>query len=114
MSKHLDDQFEQLLDQIKDKSELDSIHSKLFKRGVEKLLQAELSVHLADKDSDEVSRPNKRNGYWSKTLKTAEGDVPIDVPRDRNGEFDPMTVPKHKTMSAELEEVMISPYMPKG
>lgn len=89
--------------------QLDALQSRLFKRGVEKLLQAELSAQMSDQNQED--RPsNKRNGYSSKTLKTSQGDVPIQVPRDRNAEFEPLIIPKHKTMSSELEEVMLSLY----
>ncbi len=105
MNEELEKQLEELLSKIEDKSQLDALQSKLFKRGVEKLLQSELTAHLHEQGED-----NKRNGYSGKTLKTDQGDVPIRVPRDRQGSFEPVTVPKHKTMSSEIESVMLSLY----
>ncbi|HQB53748.1 MAG TPA: transposase, partial [Bacteroidales bacterium] len=48
----------------------------------------------AGKNSD-----NSRNGFSRKTLKTNLGEVPLDVPCDRNSTFDPVVVPKHERMS---------------
>ena len=59
---------------------------------------------------DKPVSTNHRNGFSEKTLKTSKGDVKIKVPRDRESSFDPVTVPKHKTMSQEVEDVMISLY----
>ncbi len=110
MKKELEHQLEELLNNVEDKAELDLLRSKLFKRGVEKLLQAELTAQIGHGPYENSVSDNKRNGFSSKTLKTSDGDVEIKVPRDRQGAFDPVTVPKHKTMSLQLEEVMISLY----
>ncbi len=110
MKKELEKQLDLLVDQIKDKSQLNDLSDKLFKRGVEKLLQAEMTAHLGYAPYEVQDAENKRNGYTSKTLKTSKGEVPIQIPRDRNGEFEPLTVPKHKTMSQEIEQIMLSLY----
>lgn len=106
--KHLD----ALLAQVKDKKELDRLRDTIFKRGVEALLNAEMTAHLGHDRYEKTAEPkyNRRNGYSSKTLKTEDGDVKIDVPRDRDASFDPVTVKKHKTMSEEIEGVMMSLY----
>ncbi len=53
---------------------------------------------------------NIRNGHSEKTIKTASGDQRIRVPRDRQGTFDPVIVPKHKSMSQELEDCVLLLY----
>jgi len=53
---------------------------------------------------------NSRNGYSNKTLKTNIGDIPLDVPRDRDSSFDPVIVPKHQRMSARIEQAIITLY----
>ena len=40
---------------------------------------------------------NRRNGYGNKTLKSTYGDIPVDVPRDREATFEPQSIPKHQT-----------------
>ena len=46
---------------------------------------------------------NLRKGYLEKILSTTNGEFTIDVPRDRNGTFEPVIIPKHKTMAQQLE-----------
>ena len=59
-----------------------------------------------NKDTD-----NSRNGYNSKTLHTSYGDMELDVPRDRNGEFEPKLVKKYQnTLTQDMEEKIISMY----
>ena len=60
-----------------------------------------------DEDSDYA---NARNGYKSKTLKSNYGEVPIKVPQDRNSDFNPKVVPKHKRDISEIEGKIISMY----
>jgi transposase-like protein len=56
----------------------------LLKQLTEAALEAELDSHLAD---DVV--PNRKNGKSSKTIKTSEGKIDLDTPRDRAGTFEP-------------------------
>ena len=54
---------------------------------------------------------NSRNGYNSKTLHTSYGDMELDVPRDRNGEFEPKIIKKYQnTLTQDMEEKIISMY----
>src|SRR5699024_11273039 len=54
--------------------------------------------------------PNRRNGYTKKTLKTTVGDVPIEVPRDREGTFEPVVVPKRKRDVSAIEDKVLAMY----
>lgn len=95
---------EELVSQLKNKEDFDQVRDQLFKRGVESLLQAEMSAHIGHDKGEIPSSENVRNGYSSKTLKTSVGEQTIQVPRDRNASFEPVIVPKHQTMAAELED----------
>ena len=53
---------------------------------------------------------NSRNDCSNNVLKTNIGDVPLDVPRDRDSSFDPVIVPKHQRMSARIEQSIITMY----
>ena len=55
------------------------------------MLQGEMNSHLGDSNNErgEKESVNRRNGHSKKTLKTTVGDVPIEVPRDRDGAFAP-------------------------
>src|SRR5512135_1805419 len=75
-------------------------------------LQAELTDHLGYAKGDPAGRgtPNSRNGTSPKTLATEVGDVPLAVPRDRAGSFEPRLVPKGQRRAGGLDEVIISLY----
>jgi putative transposase len=85
----------------------------IFKSTIERLLKSELDGHLGYK-TKEFSKSrlvdNKRNGSYKKTLKTCSGNIEIDVPRDRNGSFEPKVVPKHDSLNSKLERQIISMY----
>ena len=76
-------------------------------------LDAEMDEHLGyDRyDTKEKETDDSRNGHSSKTLRTSFGDTPIQVPRDRKGEFDPVILRKNQTsISQDIEEKIISMY----
>ena len=82
----------------------------LFKRGVEELLAGELEDHLGYEKHHLSAGSNKRNGKLSKTIKTARGSYSIEVPRDREGSFEPKLIPKRKRMIDQIEDVVIGLY----
>ena len=90
---------EEALQKIKSQSELDDFFSDLYKQAVEGMLKAELDEHLGYEKHQArgMPRDNSRNGFSNKTLKTNIGDIPLDVPRDRESSFDPVIVPKHES-----------------
>ena len=76
----------------------------LIKKLTEMALEAEIEIHLAQ----DLER-NRKNGKTSKTMKSSSGEFELNVPRDRNGSFEPEIVKKHQThMSDELEEKILS------
>ncbi|MGL5437834.1 MAG: IS256 family transposase [Lachnospiraceae bacterium] len=83
-----------------------------FQDILQELMEAELDATLGyekyQKDSADTS--NKRNGHSSKTLKSQYGQFQIDVPRDRNGEFEPKLIPKYQRDVSGIEEKVISLY----
>ncbi len=98
---------DQLLGQIDGQQEFKQVQDQLFKRGIESLLKAEMSAHLGYASGDKPLSDNIRNGYSEKTIKGQNGEHRIKVPRDRAAEFDPVVVPKHKSISQELEDCII-------
>jgi putative transposase len=98
--------------QFKTAADLEDFFRDLYKEGVQQMLQAEMDGHLGyEKHSPEGFRTgNSRNGTSPKTLKTSVGDVPIEVPRDRNSEFEPIVVPKYQTISEKIENAIIGMY----
>lgn len=100
------------LKKIKSQSELDDFFHGLYKQAVEGMLRAEMDEHLGyQKHQPKVNTGgNSRNGYSNKVLKTNIGNIPLDVPRDRESSFDPVLVPKHQRMSARIEQAIITLY----
>ena len=76
----------------------------LIKQLTEAALAAEIDSHLAQDLSS-----NRKNGYSSKTMKSDHGTFELDVPRDRNGNFEPEIVKKNQTsMTSEIEDKILS------
>jgi len=98
------------LKQFKSGEELESFLSQLQKRAVEKMLEGEMDAHLGYDKHQTSTNANSRNGYSSKTLKNAYGEAEIKVPRDRDGSFKPVLVPKRKSMAEGVENIIISMY----
>lgn len=84
----------------------------LTKLLVEKALDAEMSAHLGHGKHEPVANPagNTRNGKSRKTLKGDFGELPIEVPRDRHGTFEPLLIPKHQTRWTGFDDKVISLY----
>ena len=76
---------------------------------LESELDSELGYEPYDVKNKETD--NSRNGHSKKTLRTSMGKVDIQVPRDRNGEFEPKILPKNQTsISQDMENKIISMY----
>jgi putative transposase len=90
----------------------DGLLSRLTGALVERMLEAEMSQHLGYEKHDPIGRGsgNSRNGHTSKTLKTERGELEIEVPRDRQGSFEPQVVPKRETHFDGFDDVILSLY----
>jgi len=66
----------------------------LTKALVERCLDAELETHLEEAKCRDASKSDRRNGHSHKTLKGEFGEVVLEVPRDRNGDFEPQLLKK--------------------
>ena len=84
----------------------------LTKLLVEKALDAEMTEHLGHGRHEPVANPvgNTRNGRSRKTLKGEFGELPIEVPRDRQGSFEPQLIPKHQTRWTGFDDKILSLY----
>jgi transposase-like protein len=98
------------LKQFKSGTELTTFLEDLHKRGVEKILEGELDAHLDYEKHQKRNDTNARNGYASKKLKTTLGETTIQVPRDREGSFNPMLIKKRQSTAEGLENIIISLY----
>lgn len=85
----------------------DGAFAPLLKEFLEEALQAEMESHL----EEERPQGNRKNGYNSKIVKTSQGEIPIDTPRDRQSTFDPEIVRKREIILADkLESKIIGLY----
>jgi putative transposase len=84
----------------------------LTKSLVERAMHAELKQHLGYEKHDPAGRGsgNSRNGTSPKTLKGDFGEVELEVPRDRQGTFEPKIVPKHERRFTGFDDKILSLY----
>lgn len=85
------------LAQFKTGEDVDSFLRGLHTKVNEQMLEAEMDNHLGyEKHSkDGLNTGNSRNGKYTKTIQSEHGEAIINVPRDREGDFEPLVVPKH-------------------
>jgi putative transposase len=90
----------------------DGAIKKLMAQSLEQMLESELTEHLGYEKHSPVGRNsgNNRNGKTHKTLRNDNGEIEITVPRDRNGEFDPIIVKKYERTIGPIEDKIISMY----
>lgn len=98
---------------VKDGTDVNSIMRDMMSIILEGTLDAEMDEELGYSRYDYKNKDtkNSRNGYSSKTMHTSYGDMDINVPRDRNGEFEPQVIRKYQnTITQDMEEKIISMY----
>ena len=84
----------------------------LTKAILERALQAEMTQHLGHKKNQLIGNEsgNARNGSSKKTLKGDFGALPIEIPRDREGTFEPKLIGKHQTRWMGFDDKILSLY----
>jgi transposase-like protein len=95
--------------------DLNGVMKTLMKSAIEQMLGSELSVHLKEEQTtavDEVAAPrrNRRNGTSPKSVQGDLGKLALEVPRDREGTFEPQLVPKHQRRLAGFDEKILALY----
>ena len=84
----------------------------ITKRLVERVLEAEMAEHLGYErgERNEAARENPRNGTSPKRLKIDDGEIEIEVPRDRKSTFEPQLVKKHQRRLTGFDDKVLSLY----
>ena len=84
----------------------------LTKKLYERMLEGEMTHHLGYPPNapEGKNTGNSRNGKSTKTVTTDTGPVQIDVPRDRNGEFEPQLVKKHQRRTSSFDDAVLALY----
>lgn len=98
---------------LKDGNDVKDMMREMLSVVLDESLEGELDEELGytrydykNKDTD-----NSRNGFSKKTMHTSYGDLDINIPRDRNGEFEPQIIKKHQnTITQDMEEKILSMY----
>lgn len=90
----------------------EGVFAKLFASTLEQMLEGELTEHLGYEPYEAAGRNsgNNRNGYYPKKVRTSTGQTSIQVPRDRNGEFEPQILARYAGNTNELEEKILAMY----
>lgn len=90
----------------------DGAIKKLIAKSLEQMLESELTEHLVFErySPEDQNSGNSRNGKTHKTLKNDNGEIELTVPRDRNGEFDPVIVREYEKTIGSIEKKIISMY----
>jgi len=110
-----DELIDQLLGEYEGPEQLtgpDGLINQLRKRLIERAAGAELGQHLGYRPGAEApqEQPNRRNGISQKTLRTVDGPVTVELPRDRDASFEPRIVPKHARSFDGFDEQILALY----
>jgi transposase-like protein len=101
--------------------DLNGLLRTLMKSALERMLDTEMDVHLGRKSltglpaaevqsSGAAAAANRRNGHSKKTLRGEMGELTLDLPRDRDGSFEPQLIPKHQRRLAGFDEKILALY----
>lgn len=98
--------------QPKNKEEMQDALKDIFGPMLEAILQGEMDNHLgySANDHGEKETKNRRNGYIEKTVRSSYGEIPISVPRDRDGSFEPQAVQKRSRDITGIEDKVLAMY----
>ncbi|GAA4763821.1 IS256 family transposase [Citricoccus nitrophenolicus] len=91
---------------------VEELLSQMTKAVLERAMETELSDHLGYEAGDPAGNGtgNSRNGKTTKNVQTLQGPVEVTVPRDRNGSFEPVIVPKRARRLGKVEDMILSLY----
>ena len=97
--------------ELKTTEDVENALRNLFKDTLQEMLNAELTEHLGyEKNEYTDGKENYRNGYSNKIVHSSQGDINLNVPRDRNGSFDPIVVEKGQKDISNIEHKIIRIY----
>jgi len=107
------EEYNERVKNLRTASDVTSFVKDLVAPTIQAMLEAEMDNHLGYPKKHPIGNlsGNSRNGHYNKRLKTGTaGNVDIAVPRDRNGEFEPLAVRKYETVESDVEERIVSMY----
>jgi putative transposase len=106
---------EELLREYKNPEDLigeEGLLKQLTKALLEKVMSSELTHELgyAKHDKEAVKGKNRRNGTTKKTVRSKHGEIALDIPRDRDGEYEPVMIKKHQRRFDGFDDLILSLY----
>jgi putative transposase len=108
------DQIKQFIQEndIKTAKDVQEALKELFGETLQAMLEAEMDNHLGYQKHDDANKKttNRRNGHTQKTVRSGYGEVELSVPRDRDGEFEPLIVAKRQKSVTGIEEQILALY----
>lgn len=110
MTKEIQQLAQELASNIKTEEDLNEFSALLKKMTIEAALNAELREHLGFDKHQISTSTNSRNGTSKKTLKSPDGSLELEIPRDREGTFTPQLIKKHQTRITSMDEQILSLY----
>ena len=107
-----DELLDELLKQGRTAEDVNSLLQQITKAVLERALQGELTEHLGYSKHDPagINTGNSRNGATRKTLQGDFGEIELETPRDRNGEFSPQLIKKNQTRWTGFDDKILSMY----
>lgn len=108
---------EQIRELIKEKhlvtaEDVQNMLKEMFAETLQEMLEAELDTELGypKNGSSPEGGSNRRNGHTKKNVRSQYGDLELDIPRDRVGDFEPAVVKKHQKEVTGIEEQILGLY----
>ncbi|MBS9784607.1 MAG: IS256 family transposase [Oceanivirga sp.] len=96
---------------ITDATSIEDALKDLLGQTIKEVMEAEMDDHIGTSKNKQLDdRDNYRNGYRSKKVRSAYGEFDVEVPQDRNSNFEPEIVPKRKKDISRIENIIISMY----
>ena len=102
----------EFLSRFKTEQDVSRFLKDLHSQVLEQMLQGEMDSHLGYEKHSQTGNNtgNSRNGTFPKKIQTEHGQSVIQIPRDRNSDFEPIVVPKHESRGLSIEKLVISLY----
>lgn len=97
---------------LKSVEDIQNVLKDLFAETLQEMLEAELDTTLGYEKNDVHNKRtnNRRNGHSAKTVRSEFGEIDIQIPRDREGEHDPLIVKKHQKNVTGIEDQVLALY----
>ena len=100
-----DEVLSKFISQFKTEADVSKFLKQLHAQVLEKMLEGEMDAHLGYEKNSQAGNNtgNSRNGSYPKKIQTERGESVISIPCDRNGQFEPIAVPKHESHGLSIE-----------